>query len=67
LKLIGDSVFANVQIPGLTLRYTLDGTDPTSSSPEFNAPINKRAIVRVAAFDRNGRAGRAAQVDARAR
>ena len=67
VKLIGDSVFANVQIPGLTLRYTLDGSDPTASSPEVNAPIKERAIVRVAAFDRNGRASRAAQVDARAR
>jgi hexosaminidase len=56
-----------MQIPGFTLRYTLDGSDPTANSPEVNAPINERAIVRVAAFDRNGRASRAAQVDARTR
>jgi hexosaminidase len=65
LKRIGDSVFANEQIPGLALRYTLDGSDPTVKSPPVNGPIRERAIVRVAAFDRNGRASRAAQVDAR--
>jgi len=67
VKLIGDSVFANLQIPGFTLRYTLDGSDPTVSSLEANAPIRDRAVVRVAAFDRNGRASRVAQVDARTR
>ena len=67
LKLIGDSVFANTQIPGLTLRYTLDGSEPTASSREVPLSIRERATVRVAAFDRNGRASRAAQVDARAR
>lgn len=67
VKLIGESVFANMQIPGFTLRYTLDGSDPTVSSPEVNMSIAQRAVVSVAAFDRNGRASRVAQVDARAR
>ncbi len=67
LKRIGGSVFANEQIPGLMLRYTLDGSDPTMNSPPVTGPIDERATVRVAAFDRNGRSGRAAQIDARAR
>ncbi len=60
LKRSGDTVLVNEQIPGLTLRYTLDGTEPTAQSAQVSGPIATTGTVRVAAFDRNGRAGRAA-------
>jgi hexosaminidase len=64
LKRSGDTVLVNEQIPGLTMRYTLDGTEPTAQSAQVSGPIAATGTVRVAAFDHNGRAGRAAQIDA---
>jgi hexosaminidase len=64
LKRVGPNVLANEQIPGLELRYTIDGSAPTTSSPMVSGPIAAAGTVRVAAFDRNGRAGRAAQLAA---
>jgi hexosaminidase len=58
-------VLANVQLPGLALRYTADGSDPTVTSRPVTGPIADRAVVRVAAFDRNGRLGRVSQADNR--
>lgn len=65
LKRSGETVLVNDQIPGLTLRYTLDDSAPTVQSTLVHGPITATGTVRVAAFDRNGRAGRAAQLDAR--
>ncbi|MDE2219660.1 MAG: carbohydate-binding domain-containing protein [Gammaproteobacteria bacterium] len=65
LKRAGDNVLVNEQIPGLELRYTIDGSQPGAHSPLVNGPIAATGTVRVAAFDRNGRAGRAAQLDSR--
>ena len=65
LKRKDDVVLANDQIPGLTLRYTLDGSVPDARSPRVDGPIVANGTVRVAAFDSLGRAGRAAQLDVR--
>ncbi len=42
--------------PGALLRYTIDGSEPTSSSPTFDAPLRlaSSTIVRARAFDRSG-------------
>ena len=61
LKRVGNAVLANEQIPGLSLRYTVDGSDPTGASPLVTGPIELARTIRVAAFDRNGRAGRASE------
>ena len=65
LRLEAGVVRVNVQLPGLVLRYTTDGTDPTAASREVTGPIPDHGSIRVAAFDRNGRAGRASQVENR--
>lgn len=64
LKLAGGTVLANAQIPGLALRFTVDGSMPNAGSPLVTGPIAATGIVRVAAFDRRGRAGRASMIDA---
>jgi hexosaminidase len=53
---------ANVAAPGLTLRYTLDGTDPTSTSALYEKPVSlpPNAVPKVAAFTRTGRRSRSA-------
>ncbi len=49
--------WANLALPGFTLRYTLDGTEPTPKSPEVQGPLEAREGLRVAAFDGRGRRG----------
>jgi hexosaminidase len=51
---------ANVEAPGLTLRYTLDGTEPTSASPLYEKPVPLPAGAhpKVAAFTTTGRRSR---------
>jgi len=59
----GDRVLARAQLPGMTLRYTSDGSPPRADSPLVQGPITARGRIAVAAFDRNGRAGRPSWID----
>lgn len=61
----GDKVLVNHVLPGMTLRYTLDGSAPTATSRLVEGPIAARGIIQVAAFDRNGRSGAVARIDRR--
>ncbi len=61
----GGSVLVNEQYPGFSVRYTIDGSDPNAHSPQVNGPISAKALIRVAAFDHNGRGGRSSQLDNR--
>ena len=55
LAVVDGQVLANMQMPGFTLRYTLDGTKPTGSSPRVVGPIAAHGSVQVAAFNGNDR------------
>lgn len=57
------SVKANIQIPGLTLRYTVNGAEPTAQSEIYTRPITAQGLVRVKAFDARGRSGQEAEVE----
>lgn len=59
----GNQVKANVQLPGLTLRYTTDGTEPTASSAIYTQPIPVSKNLKIKAFGANGRAGRTVEVN----
>jgi len=61
----GGKVFANHALPGFTLRYTSDGSEPTAASPLVQGPIAERGLIHVAAFDRNGRRGGISRLDNR--
>lgn len=56
-----DTLFANISFPRMTLRYELNGTDPTSESPIYSSPValSQHDRPRIAAFSSDGRAGRA--------
>ncbi len=58
-------VLANHVLPGMMLRYTSDGSEPTAASRQVSGPILERGTIRVAAFDRNGRRGAVASVESR--
>jgi hexosaminidase len=65
LMLDGDRVLVNHVLPGITLRYTSDGSEPTATSKQVDGPIAERGLIKVAAFDRNGRRGLVASIDRR--
>ncbi len=48
-------VALNVSAPGLALRYTLDGSEPTAASTLYTAPFAASGEVKAAAFSRSGR------------
>lgn len=55
-----DTLHANISLPGLTIRYKLDGSDPTENSPQYNGPvdISENDRPRLAAFSLTGRPSR---------
>jgi hexosaminidase len=53
---------ANVPFPGLEIRYTTDGSEPTAASPLYDGPVAVRGEVRLRTFDTRGRGGREVRV-----
>ena len=49
---------ANVDFPGLAIRYTTDGSEPTATSTLYSAPVAVTGVVKVKAFATNGRGSR---------
>ncbi len=41
---------ANVALPGLSIHYTLDGSEPDLNSPLFEGPVEAKKPVRLKAF-----------------
>ena len=61
--IINSEVMANIQIPGLTIRYTTDGSVPTINSKIYKYPIVEKAKITLSAFSENGRHGRVTVID----
>ena len=57
LKIDGGNVRTSLELPGFTLRYTTDGSEPTTRSAVVTGPIPLRGTLRVAAFSTTGRKG----------
>ena len=52
---------ANIQFPGLTIRYTSDGTEPDAKSKLYTDPVSADGkTVKFRAFDVKGRGGNVA-------
>ena len=50
-------LLVNTAYPGMTVRYTTDGADPTAASPSYTGPVAVDAeIVKLSTFDSRGRA-----------
>ncbi len=56
----------NVGLPGLPVRYTTDGTRPTSASRRYREPVSvdEGATVKLRTFDTLGRGGRTVTLEA---
>ena len=64
LIVAGGMVHTSMELPGFTLRYTTEGSEPTMRSAVVSGPIPFRGTVSVAAFNTAGRKGRTARVTA---
>ncbi|MDX9940751.1 MAG: family 20 glycosylhydrolase [Bacteroidales bacterium] len=54
---------ANVEFPGLVIRYTFDGQEPSFESEEYTGPVEVNApLVKLRAFDRSGRGSRVVEI-----
>jgi hexosaminidase len=49
-KVEGGKLYANLSAPGLAIRYTVDGSEPTAQSALYTAPLDYQAISQHAAF-----------------
>lgn len=55
-KIRNGKVEANTQFPGLTVRYTTNGTEPTVESPAYTGPIAATGTIKLKVFNTVGRA-----------
>jgi hexosaminidase len=64
LKVEDGAVRCSLELPGFTLRYTTDGSEPGARSPEVRGPIPFHGTISVAAFSTAGRKGHTARLTA---
>jgi hexosaminidase len=57
----GGKYASNIQFPGMVVRYTTDGTEPTATSKVYEKPVNATGTVKFRAFDAKGRGGNVAE------
>lgn len=53
---------ANTEFPGMTIRYTTDGSEPDVNSPIYAQPVHVGTTARVRVFASNGRGGRSTTI-----
>ncbi|MCB9080631.1 MAG: carbohydate-binding domain-containing protein [Lewinellaceae bacterium] len=64
-QIVSDTLQVNVAFPGLAIRYTTDGNDPSPKSAVYEGPvaIPADATVKLKTFSRNGRGSRTVAVE----
>ncbi|POY37843.1 beta-N-acetylhexosaminidase [Solitalea longa] len=61
-SVINGKIEANVQIPGLIIRYTIDGTEPTQQSKIYTEPVPYKKTVIFKVFNSEGRSGNSIKI-----
>jgi hexosaminidase len=56
-------IYLNSELPGMEIRYSLDGSEPNLTSVIYKAPFPGQGTVKAAIFDASGRSGRVSTVD----
>lgn len=57
------AVIANVAYPGLIIRYTTDGSEPTAQSPVYQSAIKTKGVVKLRCFDAAGKGSRTVMIN----
>jgi len=57
-------LFANIDFPGLSIRYTTDGSEPSMDSPQYEEPVEARGNISLRSFDTRGRGSRITSIQA---
>ena len=55
-------LYANVQFPGLEIRYTTDGSEPTRQSQLYTKPVKVAGTVKLKSFVKGGKFSRTSVV-----
>lgn len=55
-------VHTNIQLPGLQIRYTTNGSEPSISSKLYTGPITEKGTIKIRAFSSNGRGGKSISI-----
>jgi hexosaminidase len=66
-RIVNDKVEVNSPFPGMMIRYTLDGSEPTKDSKRYEIPVDlkKGQIIKIAVFSSNGRKSRTVTLPAK--
>jgi hexosaminidase len=56
-------LYANIDFPGLTIRYTSDETEPGADSPVYSGPVEVSGKVMLRSFNTRGRGSRISVVE----
>jgi hexosaminidase len=54
---------ANTEYPGLEIRYSLDGTEPTRESSLYTEPVTVSSEVTLRCFDSSGKSSRVVRLN----
>jgi hexosaminidase len=57
------TVKVNIQFPGLEVKYTSDGKEPTMKSKTYTSPIADKGTIRLKAFSTSGRGSKTIRVE----
>lgn len=63
LKRVGDQVFANLQLPGLEIRFTSNGQTPSPQDSLYSGPIPYSPNLRFRAFSPDGQGSMVSQLE----
>lgn len=56
--IINGAVVANLQVPGLVIRYTTNGKEPDVKSKVYTGPVKEKGVITFKVFDTRGRGSR---------
>ena len=61
--ILDGKLHANIDFPGLEIRYTTDGSEPVSDSPLYTGPVEVSGKVLLRSFDTRDRGSRVSGVE----
>jgi hexosaminidase len=59
----GGKLYANTDFPGFVIHYTTDGSEPGKDSPVYSEPVKVSGTIKLASFNKAGRASRTVEVE----